>query len=136
MPYLEPSPEQIAALRALPPDRPVVLCNLLKFKPDGGRELYARYAGTSTRLIYELGGSYIYHGNALATVIGGEQWDEIVLVRYPSLESFFAMVSSPEYQTAAPFRQQGLLDSRLIAVETSPAEETPGWMLAFPEKEP
>ena len=132
MPFLEPTPEQIARLRSLPQDRPVVMVNLLKFRPEGGRESYARYAGTSTRLVYDLGGSYIYHGIGLATMIGGEEWAAIVLVEYPSLGAFFAMVASPEYRAAAPLRQEALLDSRLYAVETSPAEDTPGWRLAFP----
>jgi uncharacterized protein (DUF1330 family) len=135
MRYVEPSEAQIAALRELPPDEPFVMLNLLKFKPEGGAEMYAEYAGTSTRLVYELGGEYIYYGESLATVIGGEEWDAVVLVRYPTLMSFFQMVSSPEYQAAVHLRHGALEDSRLIAVETLPAEDTPGWQLAFPAAE-
>jgi uncharacterized protein (DUF1330 family) len=135
MRYVEPNEAQIAALRGLPPEAPFVMLNLLKFKPEGGAEMYAEYAGTSTRLVYELGGEYIYYGESLATVIGGEEWDAVALVRYPTLTSFFQMVSSPEYQAAVHLRHGSLFDSRLIAVETLPAENTPGWKLAFPAAE-
>jgi uncharacterized protein (DUF1330 family) len=133
MRYLEPLPEQIEALRELPPDRPVVMLNLLKFNPEGGAEMYARYAAVSTRMIYELGGEYVYSGKPMATVIGCEDWDAVVLARYPTLASFFEMVSSAEYQSTVALRHDSLIDSRLIAVESIPVDRTPGWLSAFPE---
>jgi uncharacterized protein (DUF1330 family) len=53
-------------------------------------------------------------------VIGpdSEQWDDAVLIEYPSREAFLEMLSQPEYQAAAPHRTAALEDSRLIMTRT------------------
>lgn len=45
----------------------------------------------------------------------GEQWDELLLVRYPSKEAFLSMIGDPEYQAATVHRTAALADSRLLA---------------------
>ena len=52
-----------------------------------------------------------------ALVIGltpDEQWDDILLVSYPSKEAFLAMIGDSDYQAAAEHRSAALADSRLI----------------------
>ena len=46
-----------------------------------------------------------------------EEWDDVVLVEYPSRDAFVKMVESAEYQAVSPHRTAGLLDSRLIATQ-------------------
>ena len=43
MATLAPTPEQFKAFTELPDEGPIVMVNLLKFKPDGGRESYRIY---------------------------------------------------------------------------------------------
>jgi uncharacterized protein (DUF1330 family) len=51
------------------------------------------------------------------TVIGGEEWDDVFIVEYPSKEAFFDMVTSEEYQKGAHFRTEALEDSRLVCMQ-------------------
>ena len=71
-------------------------------------------------LIAGAGGRVLFAGRVSASVISpeGEEWDDAVLVEYPSRDAFLKMISSPEYQSAAPHRTAALLDSRLIATHS------------------
>ena len=44
----------------------------------------------------------------------GEQWDELLLVRYPLKAAFLGMLADPEYRAATVHRTAALADSRLI----------------------
>jgi uncharacterized protein (DUF1330 family) len=44
----------------------------------------------------------------------GEQWDEVLLVHYPSRQAFLGMLADAEYQAATVHRTAALADSRLI----------------------
>ncbi|MDX1382684.1 MAG: hypothetical protein R3190_03515 [Thermoanaerobaculia bacterium] len=124
--YLHPSPEQIEAIRTLDHDGPITMLNLLRFKPDGGREQYEAYGRAAQPFVAGVGAGVRYLGEVAATVIGGEPWDLVVLVDYPSSDAFFAMATNPDYP--AELRTDALLDSRLYCmVGGSPAalgEET------------
>ena len=45
----------------------------------------------------------------------GEDWDDALLVQYPSRNAFLRIVSSAEYQAIACHRTAAIVDSRLIA---------------------
>ena len=116
MPPNEPTREQIERLRSLPNDTPVVMVNLLRFKPDGGREMFEEYTAVAGRVIEELGGSIIFRGDLLGTVIGGDEFDAIALVSYPSIASFFELQRNPEYVEVVELREGSLEEYRLYAV--------------------
>lgn len=113
--YINPSAENIAALRELDLDGPVVMLNLLRFRPDGGAERYERYAAAATPFLAKAGATLRYLGDGMATVIGPDHWDEILLVEYPDVQAFFDMTSDPEYPS--DLRAEGLLDSRLYCTQ-------------------
>jgi len=130
---VEPTAEQIAALTASSDDdAPLVMINLLRYReraayPDGfdaepcsGREAYGRYGAVALQRVASVGGSILWMGDVVATVIApeGECWDDAVLVQYPSPQAFLEMVAQPEYLVAAPHRSAALADSRLIATHT------------------
>lgn len=118
-------------LGEIPRGTPVVMLNMLKFRetaeyPEGGpqlsgREAYARYRKAASKLVAEVGGGPVWSGNAKAAIIApdGEQWDEVFLVRYPSIEKFLQMISSQAYQDVVVHRSAALADSRLIATVES-----------------
>jgi len=98
------------------PEGPVVMLNLLRFRPDGGRESYQRYvehlrAGVSARYGVEV----LYLGNGGPPLVAeeGQDWDTVLLVRYPSRQAFVDMVRDPEYRAGEHFRSEALLESVL-----------------------
>ena len=128
------NPEQHAALIAwgeANPDTPVVLVNLLRFadrahpghRCDGmsGREAYRAYGAALMALDPPFPGTPIWHGRAGVDVIApdGEHWDEVILVRYDSVDVFVEATSRPDYLEAAEKRTAALDDARLVlSVET------------------
>ncbi len=113
--YINPSPEHIAALRELRLDGPVVMLNLLRFRPDGGAEEYARYGTAVLPFLAGVGATVRYLGVGAATVIGPDEWDEVVLVEYPTVQAFFDMTHDPDYPSDV--RAGALADSRLYCTQ-------------------
>jgi uncharacterized protein (DUF1330 family) len=118
---LEPTPEQFAALAARPPDAPVVMVNLLKFKPEGGLESYLQYGQEVVPHLERVGATLRYAGGAPSVVIGdGQQpwWDAILIVEYPSPQAFIDMVTTQEYAKVHEHRAAALERGDLIATST------------------
>jgi uncharacterized protein (DUF1330 family) len=113
MSFLEPSQQQMKELQKITEQCPLVMVNLLKFKPDGGAESYRIYGELFTKIMEPLGVEVVYRGDCKMTAIGDEDWDEVVVVRYPSREVFAVMASSEEYHEATKYRLEALADSRL-----------------------
>lgn len=117
MNFIEPTGDQIKQFMDLPDDGPVVMVNLLKYRPDGGRESYARYAAATTKCLLAVGGRLIYRGAYRMPLIGDEDWDDILLVEYPSIAAFFDMQRNEDYRAIVHLRTEGLSDSRLWATK-------------------
>jgi uncharacterized protein (DUF1330 family) len=118
---VEPTPEQIAALAARPADTPVVMINLLQFRPNGGLESYVRYTQEVAPHLQRVGGTVRYAGAAPSVVIGeGEKpwWDAIIVVEYPSPAAFLDMVTNKDYLKVHEHRAAGLDRGDLIATST------------------
>ena len=123
---ITPNPDQFHELASAPDDGPVVMLNLLKFKPradereETGEEAYRSYGETAVAMIEERGGSVIWAGRAEQILIGdpADDWDQILLVQYPSRAAFLDMVSQPAYLKAHEHRESGL--ERTIVVACSP----------------
>ena len=118
MAYISPTAEQIKQFSELPDDGPVVMLNLLKFKPNGGRESYGKYSESFLKIMKEKGVRVIYVGKCEMPVIGDEDWDQVLLVEYPSRAVFLEMGRNKEYQEAARLRSEALDDSRLYATKS------------------
>lgn len=118
--YLTPDPEQIKALLDLPLEGPVVMLNLLKFRPDGGAEEYSHYANRARPFLDQAGATLRYLGDVAGTVIGGEEWDEAILIEYPSKQAFLDMTGDPDYPSDV--RRDSIVDSRLYCMQSREAE--------------
>ena len=104
------------ALLAEDPGGPVVMLNLLRFRPDGGRESYRRYAealGPAINPRYGLQVEYLGDGGRALVAEDGQAWDMVVLVRYPSRQAFAAMLRDPEYQAVSHLRSEALVEAVL-----------------------
>ena len=111
-----PTAEQQQALAALPGDGPVVMLNLLKFKPDGGQAEYMKYAMAVQPLLAKVGANSIFFGSADLCVIGNADWDMVGLVQYPNKLAPGKMTSTPEYQAIHEHRLNGLEGQVLYAM--------------------
>ncbi|SNR23881.1 DUF1330 domain-containing protein [Blastococcus mobilis] len=99
------------------PGGPVVMLNLLRYA-EGGRELYAQYAAAlSDTFLPRYGGEILYAGDGSTALVAedGQDWDAVLLVRYPSRQAFSAMVADPEYQQVTELRTRALSEAVLQA---------------------
>ena len=110
-----PTPEQMQAFLALP-EEPIVMVNLLKFKPDGGAEAYGRYAQAVGPFLQKVGAKSLFAGRAATCLIGNGDWDMIALVEYPKPQALLDMATSEEYQAIHHHREEGLVGQVNYAV--------------------
>ena len=127
---LYPTPEQIDTLLTGPADTPVVMINLLRFKPQAdapdegvsGEEAYRRYVDKMRTFVESKGGRFIWIGRVDSQVIGtgGEGFHMIGLVEYPSRQAFVAIATDPHVQEIGKHRAAGLESQWLIATTAEP----------------
>jgi uncharacterized protein (DUF1330 family) len=118
VPAIDPTSEQLSALAAAEDDGPVVMVNLLQFAGGDGAASYERYAEAVQPHLERVGATVLNAGATRQLVIGdGERpwWDAIIVVQYPSIAAFFAMVVHEGYQAIAHLRSDALSRAELIA---------------------
>ena len=117
MNHVDGTKDQMQAFLKQDIEGPIHMLNLLRFKPAGGRESYAKYGEHTRPLLEKAGGKIVYQSRGRATVIGDELWDHVFIVEYPSRDAFFDMVGSEEYQKGVHWRTEALEDSRLVCMQ-------------------
>mgnify|MGYP001160925652 FL=1 len=105
-------------------EEPVIMLNLLKyldiaksgFGVDGltGRKAYEVYGKKFAKFQPKYGGEPIWMGKVHNSIIGIDDWDISILVRYPKRINFINMFNDPDYKAIAPIRAAALKDSRII----------------------
>ncbi|WP_306371334.1 DUF1330 domain-containing protein [Nocardiopsis sp. CC223A] len=111
---VDPSGADLANLVDQEPDGPFVMLNLLRFAP-GGYALYQEYSRAAARFLAEYGGELLYAGDGGTPLVAeeGQDWDAVLLVRYPSREAFGRMVADPGYQEITSLRSRALAEAVL-----------------------
>ena len=109
--------DQFKELLKNPNDGMVVMLNLLKFKAQGGRESYARYAREANKFVEDIGGKILFLGKPKELLNGDETWDVLMLVQYPSRKAFLTMANNPEYLKIHSFREEALERAVLYAID-------------------
>lgn len=96
-------------------DGPVVMLNLLRFRPDGGRARYLEYARALTEVLPRFGGEVLYAGDGHSPLVAedGQAWDAVLCVRYPDRAAFSRMVADPDYQQVTHLRTEALTEAVL-----------------------
>jgi uncharacterized protein (DUF1330 family) len=122
---LYPTPEQIQTLLTGPAEGPVVMVNLLRFKPTAdapdagvsGEESYRRYANQMIAFVESKGGRVIWSGRIDSQVLGGggEGFHMIGLMEYPSRQAFLEIANDPYVHEIAVHRTAGLEGQWLLA---------------------
>jgi len=115
----------IEGLKALDQKGPVVMVNLMRFRArsldgDGsGWDAYLRYSALTVPMIKARGGTLLWTGDAKAVALGeqgGNAWDYVALVYYPSLAAFIDMMTSADYENLCdPHRRNGCAGHLIIA---------------------
>lgn len=126
---IDPTADQVRALRDTGRDGPVVMLNLLKFRAraaydDGealtGAEAYARYQHAFTVTVGAISqAEVLYEGPVEQVFIGMARtpetdWDMALIVRYPTRQHFLAMMAAPAYRDALRHRYAGLERTLLL----------------------
>jgi uncharacterized protein (DUF1330 family) len=94
------SPPAIEAFFAGEDGSPVVMLNLIRFDPDGGRERYLDYLQRAEPILARFGANILFGGDGLPVLTTGQAqgWDAVVLAHYPRRSAFRDMVADPDYQ--------------------------------------
>jgi uncharacterized protein (DUF1330 family) len=123
-----PTREQIEELMKGPADQPIVMVNLLKFKPRAdasegdasGQEAYGRYAERMRKFVESRGGRFIWAGRIDSQVIGegGEGFHVLALVEYPSRQAFLEIASDPYVQKEIGAQREAGLETQWLLATT------------------
>jgi uncharacterized protein (DUF1330 family) len=112
---VNPTGHDLAGFLDEDPDGPVVMLNLLRFA-DGGRELYRQYSQAfSATIAPKYGVEVVYAGQGLPPLVAGDgqDWDAVLLVRYPTRRAFSRMIADPQYQAITHLRTRALREAVL-----------------------
>ena len=119
-----PSSDQVQTLLEGPQDSPVVMVNLLTFKPRAdapdvglsGADAYQKYGTAMRAFIESHGARVLFSGRVDSTVIGEADcgFHAVALVEYPSRKKFIEIAQSHEVAEIGVHRAAGL-ESWLIA---------------------
>ena len=100
-----------------PGQGPVLMLNMIRFKDK--KIYFEQYIPAFNRVVQQLGIKGVnvkLVSEVVANIVAGEdeQWDEIVLVEYPSAEAFRTIAQSDIYQEIAnPLREAGTAELKL-----------------------
>ena len=124
---IDPTADQVRALRDNGRGGPIVMLNLLKFRDkavykDGratdlsGLEAYMLYGKLMSAYVLARGGKLQFSAPVAAPVIGAvdEMWDVVALMEYPSAKAFIEIATAPEVAEFGVHREAGLAGQILI----------------------
>ncbi|QEN87410.1 DUF1330 domain-containing protein [Labrys sp. KNU-23] len=130
-PFLSPTQEAGRAFVMRGLAGPVIMLNLLRFHevadysafpdlapstPISGEEAFRRYVVHTLPFLSRSGGELLFLGAGGAFLIGPgtERWDQVMLVRQASVQSFLAFADDQAYLAGLGHRTAALADSRLL----------------------
>ncbi|MGB7405665.1 MAG: DUF1330 domain-containing protein [Pacificimonas sp.] len=119
---IDPTADQVRALRDSDHVGPIVMVNMLKFReraayPDdfdgdadvSGEDAYARYQQVFTVAVGDTSKAEVLYSGPVQQVFIGEEggaaedWDKMLIVRYPDKQDFLNMMANEQY------REEGLV---------------------------
>ncbi len=119
----EPTETQLRKVTETDQESSFDMINLIKYRPTAiyesaadnaigrsGREAYQEYGLVAFPKIIGMGGSLVYKGTCDHQFVGDESqnYDDLIIVRYPSRRAYLEMFNSTEYQEAIKHRKAGL----------------------------
>ncbi len=119
----EPTKIQLREITETNQESPFDMINLIKYRAiaaydspadnaigRSGREAHQEYGLVAFPKIIGMGGSLVYRGKCDHQFVGDESqnYDDLIIVRYPSRRAYLEMFNSTEYQEAIKHRKAGL----------------------------
>jgi hypothetical protein len=108
---VNPSKAALQNLAAQPDTTPIIMLNLLRFRPRGDSSIYNMYGREAAPEVKKVGSFVGFFGaaiNDLDTELGFDNsWDGVVLPVYQRRHSFLDLQRSERYQLAIPYRSAG-----------------------------
>ncbi|MEP2707223.1 MAG: hypothetical protein ABJQ71_21820 [Roseibium sp.] len=95
----------------------VVISELLRFKKDGGRESYAKFAKAFEPMLKDAGGHVALSLKAEFPIVSQEYWDHFVAMVFPSREVMETVLTSDAFHELNVDRINGL-DAQLTVAAT------------------
>ena len=113
---VDPRGEDLKRYLEEDPGGPVVMLNLLKYRP-GGEESYRAYSAALKDYLPGIGAEVLYVGDCSTSLVAPPSWDwdAVLVVRYPSRRAFSEMVRDPAYQAVTHLRSEALIEAVLQA---------------------
>lgn len=114
---IDPAGTDLKTFLAEDPGGPVVMVNLLRYRPDGGEASYRSYAAAFGPFAEKYGAQVLYVGDGSTALVAepGQAWDAVLVVQYPDRQAFSDMVRDPDYQQITHLRTEALVEAVLQA---------------------
>lgn len=136
--YLTPAQDNLGLFMQRGIAGPMTMLNLVRFRehadyahapeaaPDqtiSGRSAFREYIEAIRQPLAQVGGEVAMTGQAGNFLIGplDEQWDGLVIIRFPGVAAFVSFTSSADYAKASVHRTAAVEDSRLLPLEEGEA---------------
>jgi len=136
---LTPNKAQLAKLMSLPPETPLGVLNLFRFREDAayqpgdpehgtpeadvsGAEAFNRYSASAGQKLESLGGRVVFSTPVEQMMIGPDTaaWDLAAIMFFPSRQAFMAMLSDPAFQDTSRHRKAALAEHCMIHLNGAP----------------
>jgi uncharacterized protein (DUF1330 family) len=108
---VNPSKASLAQLAKQPDNTPVIMLNLLRFRPRGDASIYSLYGKEAAPEVEKVGSFVGYYGAVLTDLdpaLGFDaSYDAVVMPVYHRRSSYLALQRSSIYQLVIPYRSAG-----------------------------
>jgi uncharacterized protein (DUF1330 family) len=101
----------------------VVVSQFLRFKKQGGRKEYEKFAAAFAPMLEKIGGEVVLSVRAEMPIVSEEYWDHFVAFRFPSKKAMEDLYQSGKFNEINPHRLAGIDDS--LAVLSTPQKMQP-----------
>jgi len=77
--------------------KPIVILNLLRFEPNGGRERWSAYTAAAGPILRRYGAEMVFVGDTMPALSAeaGQLWDSVALIRYPNRHAYANLANDP-----------------------------------------
>jgi len=125
---VNPSQASLENLALQTDSTPIIMLNLLRYRPRGDSHIYSLYGREAAPEIKKVGSFVSFFGtniNDLDPTLGFDNsWDGVVLPVYQRRRSFLDLQKSSRYQLAIPYRSAGTSRRTLYALsDCNPASD-------------
>lgn len=108
---VNPTEASLEQLAGQADDTPVIMLNLLRFRPRGDSSIYSLYGKEAAPEVEKVGSFIGFYGAVIADLdpeLGFDaSWDAVVMPVYHRRASYLALQRSSAYQLAIPYRSAG-----------------------------